>query len=187
MINISDLINIFKLPVRKIIPIVMTFAVLSTILILLPDSIAFEIGLNKILTDYKTIIGIIAISAYSFFIAYILFWIIVAIVKKVKRQMMIRLSKRALKKLSTVEKRVLSQYIIRESKSCRLRPQDGIASSLEEANIIYLAYEKGHVLNGFSYNLYPWIWDEINNKPELLEPELSNLKKQQKLNSGHRR
>lgn len=187
MINILDLINIFKLPVKKIIPIVMTLAVLSTISILFPDSIALKFGLNKILTDYKTIIGIIAVSAYSFLLTYILFWIIDAIVKKVKRQMMIRASKRALKKLSAEEKRVLSHYIISESKSSRLRPQDGIASSLEEANIIYLAYERGHVLNGFSYNLYPWIWDEINDKSELLEPELSEIKKQQEFKSRYSR
>jgi hypothetical protein len=87
------------------------------------------------------------------------------------------ISIRALKYLSSEEKSFLSDYIIRQSKSQKIKIGAGIAASLENEFIIYQASPAGNLRSGFDYNLAPWIWRRLKDQPEILEPELSEAKK----------
>ncbi len=176
MLNIADIISWVKPTPKYLIPM----TILTSTLILLPDAVTVKFGLDTFIDNNRLWIGFIFLASCAFLLTFLGYYIKEIFMEWNRKRRMIKESIKSLSHLSPEEKEELSNYIIFETKSWRLKPEDGIATSLEKANLIYLACNRGHIIDGFAYNLYPCVWDELNKYPELLEPELSERMKQLK-------
>jgi len=83
--------------------------------------------------------------------------------------MFIYRSKRRLKDLTKEEKKLLRDYIFKDTRTQYLRDEDGVVKGLEYEKIIYPATNVGSILEGFAYNIQQWAWEYLKRHPELLK------------------
>jgi len=103
-------------------------------------------------------------------------WVCDRLRRRLSVRAQINEGRRALLALSLQEKELLAYYIAGKIKTRNLRLKSGVVGGLVDADILYRSATVGDV-RGFDYNIQPWAWKELNRFPELLEPELSRVKK----------
>lgn len=74
-----------------------------------------------------------------------------------------------LRDLSATEKAALKPYLEERTKTQYFVLADGVANGLEARKILFRAASMGDMISGFAFNLQPWVWDELNKHPELLD------------------
>lgn len=172
--RIDGIIGWIKLSPKYLIPI----AILAAALLFLPSDALSKFGVDDFVNEYRMWIGIVGLLTFALLLTHFMYWLKDIVTKKLRTARSLKAAKDSLRNLTPEEQIVLADYILRQTKSRTLRVQSGVAMSLEHAHIIYLASKLGTLMGGFAYNLQPWAWDELNAHPELLEPVLSEMKKQ---------
>lgn len=76
---------------------------------------------------------------------------------------------RRLNNLSPNEKGLLKQYIDGATKTQYFDIQDGVAAGLNAAGILFRPTDVGDFVDGFAFNLQPWVWNHLQKNPQLLE------------------
>lgn len=150
-------------------------ALVSGGLIFLPKVVTERLGVSSLVSDYRTWIGLSCLVSVGFLLAHYLWNLKDLFWSTLEEKRMIKAGCRALRGLTSAEKRILSEYLIFKTKSRKLNYQSGVVNNLERENIIYRASTIGHITEGFAYNLQPWAWEELGSHKELLEPEYSGL------------
>jgi len=140
----------------------------------------FEFFQLSPLMFYGHWISVIFIVSCAFNVTSFAYWAAKRLAPTYDRMKLRWISSRALKYLSSDERRYLANCIIHDTKSWPIDVCDGIAASLLASRIIYLASEMIDIDNGYTYNLTNYIWKKLKKRPELLEPELSEERKKQK-------
>lgn len=130
-------------------------------------------GVAALVDKYLMWIGLIALAAYSLLLTHLGLGLSRKLARTHNTRVFLKTGRKALENLTQEEKRILSQYILRQSKTQNLDIQSGVVNGLEQANIIYRSANLGSALGGFAYNIQPWAWEELNNHPDTLEPIIS--------------
>jgi hypothetical protein len=74
-----------------------------------------------------------------------------------------------LHKLTPYEKAVLRGYIVGQTRTQYFGVTDGIVAGLVAEGILFRPGAMGSP-DRFPFNIYPWVWDYLNEHPELLRP-----------------
>ncbi len=165
-----------KLSPRYLLPLL----TLCSFLLFSPKAFLLSLGIFPLVETYRPWIGI----AFLLFLVLVLSsgiaWAIETLKAKLAKFRTKKLQPQIIQMLSPSEKTILAQYIIRDSKTNYLSISNGLAQGLVNRNILYLASNmsiSGFTPELFAYNLQPWVWELLKAKPELLEPQLSEVKK----------
>jgi hypothetical protein len=90
--------------------------------------------------------------------------------KKILARRAIR--KRVVRKLQALtedEKQILRYYVAKNTRSNRLRVDDGVVKGLVSDRIIYMSSNLGTVHDGFAHNIHDFAWDYIHENVEVLQ------------------
>ena len=157
---------------------------LSAALLFLPNTFLSRLGVTEIVNSLRPWVGFVFLISCAFLFAIFVFGTKDLLAKKLRERRESKYVKEHLRMLSGDEKRFLSDYVIRKKITQNAPLGSGVANSLVCKGIVYQASNVGHILNGIAFNLQSCAREELNKHPELLEPELSTLRKE--LNSGRR-
>lgn len=104
--------------------------------------------------------------------------------KRVSMKRALKRAKQRLHNLTGEEREILRNYIGSGTKTQYLDMQSGVVNGMANDFIIYRSSNIGQ-LQEWSYNIQPWAWDYLNERPELLfsKEELEMLKKIRGANS----
>jgi hypothetical protein len=168
-VGISEYLDWIKLSPRYL----LAFALASIFLLMAPHTIIAILGWEKFVTEYKPWIGLVALVSSALLLSHCLAEIAPSIINAIQEKRVLKKCKENLKNLTPKEKLMLSDYILRQTKSRNQDIKDGVVNGLVKARIIYPAARVGDLIRGFAYNLQPWAWEELNKHPEYLEPVLT--------------
>lgn len=166
-INFADITNYLKIAPKYLFAVALTFST-----VLLSPAMSSMLGLAPLVTKYWGYIGAICLLSWALLISHALFFLKETLSKRITTFLKRRRMCGALKTLSPREKEYLSRYIINETKTQTFALEDGIAQGLVRSGVIYRSSSIGYSDCSFAYNLYPWIWEELNRKSGLLMPEM---------------
>ena len=172
--NVSDYISWIKLSPKYWLAI----ALVATALVGLPAGITDRLGVTEFVGKFRMWIGFVCVASYGLLFTHVLCASKDSIRGWWSRRRLLQLGREALRNLSLPEKTMLADYLLFETKSRKQDYQSGIVHELQRANILYQASSLGSLMDGFAFNLQPWAWEELQAHPEILEPELSERRKE---------
>lgn len=156
----------------------LAIALVATSLVVLPDVVTDTLGVTQFVDAFRMWIGFICILSYGLLLTHGLYASKDIIRKWWQQRRLLQLGRESLRTLSPPEKIMLADYVISQTKCMKQAYQDGIVQELQRANILYQASNLGNLMEGFAFNLQPWAWEELQSHPEILEPELSERRKE---------
>ena len=143
-------------------------AVLSGLLLFLPETILINIGINQITTQYQQWIGILFVFSFIFWGVYIIDEARKIIISWWKNKKIMKQRQKYLKNLTKEEKEILHAYIHKNTKTNYYKLDNGIVSGLVHNEILYLSTQAFHP-SSVPYNMQPWAWEYLNENTELLK------------------
>jgi hypothetical protein len=153
------------------------------LILLLPESLANDLGVRDFAQNYRQWIGI----------AFIAILALLAVDGCVKisgtirnRARLAKTHKRILKRLHSLteeEKQILRFYLATESKTNVLRIDDGIVNGLVSYGIIHLSSRQGNIIEGFAHNISEFAWEYLHEHYELLEGTTNTYRTDKRENS----
>jgi len=162
---VKSAVDVVKLIPRYAAPL----AVCLGAVLLLPADVLQLVGIGQIAEDHRTAMGLVFVFCCCVLV-FSGFGALQVVVKtwwyrfKAKRKIAHRLAR-----LNEDEKQILRFYVQYQTRTNRLRVDDGVVQGLVSARIIFLATELGSLLDGFDHNISQVAWDVLNKDPSLLE------------------
>jgi hypothetical protein len=140
-------------------------------LLFTPQSFTETLGLLTIIGKYRPWIGLVFFLTIALLAAHAFDPIVKYIKGSWNGRKVRKLMEERLHNLTPDEKAIMRGYILQDSRTQYLRPDDGVVSGLQSAKVIYQASQVGGA--GFSFrfafNIQPWAWDYLNKHRELIE------------------
>lgn len=157
-------LEVLKLAPRYLVALGLTLG----ILILAPDEYIQRLGVSDLAKDYRQVIGISFILCVALLLVSGASGLWYAGFNWVRQwQFKRKLSKR-LSRLTEDEKQILRYYISQNTRSNRLRIDDGVVQGLAGSGVIFLSATMGNALEGFAHNINEIAWDMLHENPALL-------------------
>lgn len=156
---------------KKITPALVAVAILSGLLLFLPESILKKMSLDELPVLWNRIIGIVFLLSVSLISTMIVFSVISHITEK-RRNKRIRVNlKKKLQTLSPRQKAIILQLLRSEDKTISLDKNSGDTIYLENNLFLHMP-EQAFTLGWnnemiLTYVPQPWLLDLYNEEPEL--------------------
>jgi hypothetical protein len=144
-------------------------AVVSVVLLVLPAAITDTIGATGLIGVLRAGTAVVCIVSWSMLLSRVL-W------AGYKHLRLIIGGRKVLKKLSSEERTLLSEYIARDTKTRTVDMSDGTVMGLVHTMVLYRSSEVSEFYTTFAFNLQPWAWKQLKDTPTLLQPELDKVK-----------
>jgi len=160
----KGLVERLKLAPRYLVAI----ALGAGLLVFLPERIQHTLGLDGVVQSYRGWFGVALIVSLSTLAVWM---VLVPINAWRERRLKAKLRERMLSRLHNLtegEKQILRYYFAKDSRSNRLKIDDGTVNGLVMAGVIYRAASQGSLLSGFDHNISDEAWECIMDNPELL-------------------
>ena len=140
------------------------------------DSVIIALGLEEFRNNNKGYLGAIFIGSLSILLSYTAFSF-VKIGKeqyrkyhsKIKQKEKLKKQQEQLHKLTPDEKAYLIPYVLNDENTQYFLIEDGVAGGLVAKGMIYQSSSIGSMLEGFAYNIQPWVKEYLQEHPECLE------------------
>lgn len=163
--------------IRQTSPIIfLGLSIATGIIIFVPNDIAEALGLSDLRMHYRAHFGFAFVVSISIVFAQCLWGAARFAATLLKTFRESRKAKQAMQErekmlhdLTPDEKAYLAPYILDKENTQYFLIEDGIAGGLEAKGIIYQARDVGDMIEGFAYNLQPWVRNYLKQKPHLLE------------------
>lgn len=143
-------------------------ALLSAFLIFSPEKWLKEIYVFDFSQNYRLYIALIFLTSTGLFLInsiILIYPIIKNYYNEIQRKNCII---NYLKNLTEGEKEILRYYHHYQTKSNRLKLDDGTVALLREKGIIYIATERGSIISGSDHNISEIAWNYIETHPDIL-------------------
>lgn len=138
------------------------------LVLFLPEHFISHIGLDELLKSYRMYVGLAFLISASLLGVRIVSFLWSLLGGPYENWKLERDGVRMMGDLTQEEKSFLRPYIINGANTLTAPIGDGIAQGLAAKNIIYRSSNVGHLLNGFPYNLQPYMRRLLTQRPELL-------------------
>nr|DAL55178.1 MAG TPA_asm: Super-infection exclusion protein B [Caudoviricetes sp.] len=163
--SVSDFLNILKLPFKYLVAILL----ILSFLLFAPSSYIANLGINELINEYRTYIGL-AFICDLFFILVDVLSLLMKYLRALKKYYSITfIGKRKIKQLTPEEKSILRYYIQEQTRTQTLPFNDGVVAELSNLAIIYRASSLSLGGVEFDYNLNDWAWKYLNKNKDLLK------------------
>lgn len=161
----KGVVEFLKLAPRYLVAI----ALGAGLLVFLPDRIQHTLGLDGVVQSYRGWFGVALVVSLSTLGVWAALVPINAIrlarqKAKLRERMLARLHN-----LTEGEKQILRYYFAKDSRSNRLKIDDGTVNGLVMSGVIYVAARQGSILSGFDHNISDEAWECLAENPGLLE------------------
>ncbi|MEY2170577.1 MULTISPECIES: superinfection exclusion B family protein [unclassified Rhodanobacter] len=161
----KGLIEFLKLAPRYLVAI----ALGAGLLVFLPESTQRTLGLDGVIHSYRGWFGVTLIASLSTLSVWIALIPINAFQQaRQERKRRARLHDR-LYDLTEGEKQILRYYLAKNTRSNRLKIDDGTVNGLVMSGVIYRAANQGSLLSGFDHNITDEALMFISAHPEVLQ------------------
>jgi len=143
-----------------------TFLLLVTVpTLVVPRQIAALLGIETLRNQFRSLLGVATIFSIAGLVVF------VAATAEARWQQRKQTKKyfAELRALSPEEKDLLATYMSQQTKTLYFDMDDGIATGLQSRGILYRPTTLGSLVDGFAFNLQPWVWNELQEHPELLQ------------------
>jgi Super-infection exclusion protein B len=160
----SKFLEAIKLSPKYLLPIV----IVAGFLLFAKPEILDIFGLGKLSATYKPYIGGIFLLSAALVLSN---WLVSLYAWYAKRRVWskrIKHAKRTLHNLTDAEREILRGYVGGNTRTQYLQLEDGVASGLELEYIIFRSSNVGNLDDGWAFNIQPWAWKYLNERPELL-------------------
>lgn len=158
---------------KKITPALVAIALLTGMILFLPDVVLKELALNDLPDLWNKVIGITFLLSVAIIITLVVFSIISRINDKRRSKRLRENLKRNLKKLSPRQKSIIYQLLHSEDKTIELNKNSGDTIYLVSTLFIHMPQQA--VTIGWNnemilvYVPQPWLLDLYNDEPDLFE------------------
>jgi hypothetical protein len=164
-----------KLPSR----ILLSIACVCALILFAPNWFLAALGLLEFVDSYRHFVGLALLLSLVLPIFQLIFWTFDTSLKLYTSRRDRKSRENLLKKLTVPEKKILCQYLVAQSKTQYCQLDGGVVAGLAHQGLIYrVTTEPVGFTQLFAYNVQPWIWDYLNQHPEILEPDLSALREE---------
>ena len=173
----STVVFNFILQVIKLAPrYLVALGAVAAFCLFVPDHILKFFDIFEFAQDYRKWFAIYLVFATALFVVctckfFCKLFNRIRVQRKLKHNIIKKLNS-----LTEEEKQILRFYILKETKSNFLRPDDGIVQGLAAYRIIYPASSMGTLLNGLSYNISTFAWDYLQKHVELIDGTTATLR-----------
>lgn len=168
MIDLSKFLDWLKLPTKTFVALCLA----SAVLLFSPSSFLASLGLDSFVGSYRPYLGATFVLSFAISAVSLVPSMVSSVLKSIRPRVEeffgIRRGRKRLQELNPEEKKLLSHFILNETRSQNLPIQSGVVSALEREKILIRAsrFGKNH---GFDYNIQPWAWEYLNKNKQLLE------------------
>lgn len=162
---VKSAIEFLKLAPRYLIAV----AIVSGILLFLPDTWLQRISLNTFATANRQWLGL------TFLVSAVLWGVSATstcrdwVAEKFFRRRVRKHFAQKLCSLTEAEKQILRYYFVERTRSNVLRVDDGVVQGLVANSIIYRSASMGNLSEGFAHNITDAAWDYIHANPDILQ------------------
>ena len=161
--DISKLTDWLKLSPKYLFPI----SLATGFLVFAPVNLLELFGLVAFVSQYKPYIGVAFLLSASLLLSSWLTGLGGWVLDRVRESKALRSGKKRLHNLTEEEQKILRRYILKKTRTQYLNVDDGVASGLVSAGVIYRSSNVGR-LTVFPFNIQPWAWKYLNEHPKLL-------------------
>lgn len=159
----SKILDFIKLKPQYALPVFMaTGAVLF-----FPEEWLTTLGLKDIRDDWKVLLGVAFLLSASILATYVVF----GCKGFLAERWMLKRKQRGLHALTPDQKKILREYIDRQSKTQSLPCQNGVVSSLVAEKIICQSTAVPVLGTIYAYRIQEWAWEYLTKHRELLKTE----------------
>lgn len=157
----------------------LAFSLATGVLLFAPSDFLQTTGLGEFVNRYRGALGGIFIGSLVGLFVSAMLYVAQAVTNWHKSRQQIAGLQRRLRLLTPQERRVLANFLVRQTKTQVLAINSGVTQGLVHAGIIYRSANisnSGHWEPSFAHNIQPWAWDYLQTRQRLLEPELSEVR-----------
>lgn len=162
---LNALLEFVKLAPRYLI----AFGIASAFLLFSPDTLLTRLGLLEFTQTYRPWLALVLIVTAALFVVTVvgdtMNWFR-------RRRSVAAASRHLIRRLHSLredEKQILRFYIAKQTRTNKLRIDDGVVQGLAADGIVFLAAPVGHFFDGIAYNITDEAWDYLQLHPELLK------------------
>jgi len=159
----SKFLDWIKLSPRYLTP----FAVVSGFLLFAKEKWLEVLGLAEFVPKYRPYIGVILLLSVGLLASHWLNSLYGWISQRRKLSRKLKNGMKHLQTLTLEEKELLRGYIKADTRTQYLPMGSGVVSGLEWDMILIRSSNIGD-LEGWAYNIQPWVWDYLHEHPDLL-------------------
>jgi len=127
------------------------FSIVAGSLLFGPDPLLKKLGLDLFIADYKKFIGVAFLCVNALLFAHFIGFLFAKINKKWKNRKFLKQCRARLHSLTPDEKKILSGYVVNNTRSQILDYRDGVVSGLEAEKIIGRASSLSSYHTSFPY------------------------------------
>lgn len=174
---VDSILGWVKLAPKYVLPV----ALVSGVMVIAPGAWLQALGIGVFVGAYRGWIGVVFLASSALLLSHFVYWVGGLVKGRFDLHDFRRRGRKYLSDLTPGEKRILSWFIVHDTRTQMLLVQDGVTSGLETAGVIYRSASAGDMVRGFAHNIQPWAWEDLRANPSLLEPELSALRDEEKI------
>lgn len=134
-----------------------------------PDLFLKRLGLDLFIAEYRKYIGVVFLGVNVLILAHVFVFIYSYFSKIIKNMLFLRAKRKRLYSLTDEEKRILSGFVSKNTRSQDLECTNGVVLGLEIEKIIVRVSSLSSYFTEFPYNIQPWAWEYLKEHPELLK------------------
>ncbi|QTH63356.1 superinfection exclusion B family protein [Psychrosphaera ytuae] len=143
--------------------------VITSTILFSGDEFLYKLALIEAKNSLQIWISLIWLISISVLLSESIFPAFKWISQKIKWHFKLKSYQQRLHALTVEEKKLLSEYIDRNTRTTSIKYSNGVAKELEAAMVIRRASNLAHYHDVFPYNIQPWAWDYLNKNPELIK------------------
>lgn len=143
--------------------------IVLTFLLFGPRELLQALGVQDVAKDYRSVVGVGLLLCGAILGVGVVQTVYAPLRRIFKRWQFRRHIFQRLKRLTEDEKQILRFYIANQSRSNKLRFDDGIVQGLANDRIIFRASSIGSLVDGFAFNINNVAWDVLNKDQTLLD------------------
>lgn len=137
-------------------------------LLMLPQPVAEGVGLYEVVSKHRPLVGGLGFAGLVLLTTVGTLATCTRVSAWLKRRTRLRIMRARLGRLTPDEKRVLKPFLDGNTRSRRLPIDDGTVAELASVGVLIRLTTVGDMYDGFAFNLQPWAWTYLNERPDLV-------------------
>lgn len=143
----------------------------SGALVILPESVLVKLGLLVFVSSFRGWLGGALVLSAALLLANGLSVALRQAISFTTEFMDLKARRESFRYLSPPEKKLLARYLSEKTQTQYLDIRDGITNGLLAKGFIYRASNVGANYTSFAFNIQPWAWKYMHDKPGLVHHE----------------
>lgn len=142
-------------------------AAFSGVALFAPETFIATLGLDSLRGEFRPWLGLAFLASAVFLLLHGAAWYTTKMRRKVALRRLERDRLDWICQLSGEERAALRWYIRHDTQTQLFAMDSGLAGGLEAKKFLFRSSSMGNIIDGFPYNVQPWVWQKLTEEPEL--------------------